>query len=131
MYWHLHSHIKLTWNVFLLKNKKINLSGYYDKITKWVEWWKLPMNEWWLSSWMLLKRLLKRFFKAQWSPVLIPFKNGDYKTILKNLKQQFLSVIKLKPNLCTTYIELCKNFGRRDRETDRNGFCHWTLIPPS
>ena len=32
--------------------------------------------------------------------------------------------------LCTTYIELCKNFGRRDRETDGNGCCHWTLIPP-
>ena len=28
-----------------------------------------------------------------------------------------MSVIKLKPNLCTTYIELCKNFGRRDSET--------------
>ena len=40
------------------------------------------------------------------------------KPILKNLKQQFMSVIKLKPNLCTTYIELCKNFGRRDIETD-------------
>ena len=25
-----------------------------------------------------------------------------------------MSVIKLKPNLCTTYVELCKNFGRRD-----------------
>ena len=29
-----------------------------------------------------------------------------------------MSVIKLKPNLCTTYIKLCKHFGRR--KTDRN-----------
>ena len=43
---------------------------------------------------MLLKRLLKRFFKLQLSPILIPFKNGDNKTFLKNLKQQFMSVIK-------------------------------------
>ena len=32
-----------------------------------------------------------------------------------------MSVIKLKPNLCTTYIELDKIFGRIDRETDRDG----------
>ena len=32
-----------------------------------------------------------------------------------------MSFIKFKPNLRTTYIELCKNFGRRDRETKRNG----------
>ena len=38
---------------------------------------------------------------------------------------------KLKPHLCTTYIELCKNFERRDRDTDRNGRFHETLIPPS
>ena len=30
-----------------------------------------------------------------------------------------MSVMKLKPNLCTTYIELDKNFRRRDRETDK------------
>ena len=30
-----------------------------------------------------------------------------------------MSVIKLKSNLCTTYIELDKNFRRRDRETDK------------
>ena len=66
---------------------------------------------------MLLKMLLKRFFKVQWSPILILFRNGDNKTILKNFKQQFMSVIKLKPNLCTTYIELCKHFGKTDRET--------------
>ena len=131
MYLHLHSHIKLTLNVFLLKNNKINLSGYCDKIAKLVEWQKLPMNSWRLSSRMLLKRLLKRFFKVQWSPIFIPFKNGDNKTILKNLKQQFMSVIQLKPNLYTTYIELCKNFGRRDRHSDGNGCCHWALIPPS
>ena len=41
--------------------------------------------------------------------------DSDNKTILKNLEKQFMSVIKLKPNLCTTYTE------RRDRETDRNG----------
>ena len=36
-----------------------------------------------------------------------------------------MSVInKLKPKLCTTYIELCKYFGRRDGETDRNGCIH-------
>ena len=66
---------------------------------------------------MLLKRLLKWFFKVQWSPVLIPFQNGDNKTILKNLEQQFMSAIKLKPNLCTKYIELCKNFGEIKRLT--------------
>ena len=36
----------------------------------------------------------------------------------KNSEQEFMSVIKLKPNLCTTYIKLCKHFGRR--KTDRN-----------
>ena len=41
--------------------------------------------------------------------------DGDNKTILKNLEKQFMIVIKLKPNLCTTYIE------KRDRKTDRNG----------
>ena len=65
---------------------------------------------------MLLNMLLKRFFKVQPSPILIWFKNGDNKTILKNLKQQFMSAIKLSPNLCTTYIELCKNFGKRDKK---------------
>ena len=72
--------------------------------------------------------LLKFFFKVQPSPILIRFKNGENKTILKNLKQQFMSDIKLRPNLCTTYIELFKNFGRRDKETDRNDCCHRTLI---
>ena len=65
-----------------------------------------------------VKKVVKKFFKVQWTPILISFKNGDNKTILKNLKQRFMSVIKLRPNLCTTYIELCKNFGRRDIETD-------------
>ena len=50
--------------------------------------------------------------------------DGDNKTILKNLEQQFMKVTKLKPNLCTTYIELGKNFERRDRETGRNGSFH-------
>ena len=36
---------------------------------------------------MLLKKVVKKIFKVQWSLILIPFKNGDYKTILKNLKQ--------------------------------------------
>ena len=117
MYLHFQSHIKLTANVFLLKNNETNLSGYCGKTAKWVEWLKLPMSEWRLSSRMLLKGLLKKFFKVQWTPILIPFKNGDNKTILKNLKQQFMSVIKLRPDICTTYIELSKNFGRRDRET--------------
>ena len=76
------------------------------------------MNEWRLSPRMLLKRLSKSFFKVQRTPISIPFENGDKKAILKNLKQQFMSVIKLRPNLCTIYIELCINFGRKDRETD-------------
>ena len=42
-----------------------------------------------------------------------------------------MSVTILKPNLCTTYIELCKNFGWRDRETDGNVCCHWNLMPLS
>ena len=40
----------------------------------------------------------------------MPFKNGDNKTTLKHLEQRFMSVIKLKPNLCTTHIELSKKF---------------------
>ena len=64
---------------------------------------------------MLLKSLLKYFFKSN----DITFKS--HLTLLKNLEQQFMSVNKLKPNLCTTYIELCKNFGKRDRETNING----------
>ena len=67
---------------------------------------------------MLLKRLLKKFFKAQWSPVLIPFKNGDYKTVLKDLKQQFMSVIKLKPNLYHIYWTLQKFWKERQRLTE-------------
>ena len=30
----------------------------------------------------------------------------------------------------TTYIELCKHFGRRDEEADKNGCFHWKLISP-
>ena len=52
------------------------------------------------------------FLKVQWSPVLIPFQNGENKTILKNLEQQPKSVIKQKPNWYTSYAELSKNFGR-------------------
>ena len=68
-----------------------------------------------------VEKVVKMFFKVQWYPVWIPFKDGDNKTILKNLEQQFMKVTKLKHNLCTTYIEFRKNFERRDRETDRNG----------
>ena len=89
-------------------------------------------NEWIvIATKDVVQKVVIKVFKVQWYPVLIPFQNGDYKTILKNLKQQFMSVIKLKPNLCTTYIALCKKFGRRDRETDRKRCCHWILIPPS
>ena len=50
------------------------------------------------------------------------FHNGDNETILKNLEQQFMNAInKLNPKLCTTHIKRCKNFGRRDGETDKNG----------
>ena len=73
------------------------------------------MKEWTLSSKDVVKKLVKGFFKVQWSPVLISFQNGDNKTILENLEKQFMSVVKLKSNLCTTYIE------RRDGETERNG----------
>ena len=37
-----------------------------------------------------------------------------------------MSVIKLKPKLCTTYIELCNYFGR-DGGTERNGCFHRAL----
>ena len=40
--------------------------------------------------------------------------DGDNKTTLKNLEKQFMSLMKLKPKLYTTYIEM------RDRETDWN-----------
>ena len=35
-----------------------------------------------------------------------------------------MSIIKLIPNLCTTYMEFCKNFESRDRETDKNARFH-------
>ena len=54
----------------------------------------------------------------------MPFKDCENKIILKNLEQQFMKTTKLKPNLCTTYIELCQYFERRDRETDRNDCFH-------
>ena len=38
------------------------------------------------------------------SPVLVPLQNGDNKTILKILEQQFMSVIKLKPKSCTNIL---------------------------
>ena len=47
-----------------------------------------------------------------------PTSQCDNKTISKNLEQQFMSLIKLKPKSCTTYIELWKRFGTKDEETD-------------
>ena len=46
-------------------------------------------------------------FKIQRIPMLMAFQGGDKKDILKNLEQQLMSAINLKPNLCTTDIELC------------------------
>ena len=70
------------------------------------------MKEWALSIENVVEKLVKKFFKVKWSPVLIPFQNGDNKTILNNLEKEFRSVIKLKPDLCTRYIE------SRDREKE-------------
>ena len=47
---------------------------------------------------------------------------------LRSYIKNKLTVIKLKPNLYTTYIELYKHFGKRDRETNRNGCFHQKLI---
>ena len=71
-------------------------------------------NEW-METFIkdVVKRVDEKVFKVQWHPILIPFKYGGNKTILKNLKQQFMSVI-------MSYIELCKNFGIRHMETDGN-----------
>ena len=68
-----------------------------------------------------VKKFVKIFFKS--NDILFKF-HLRMEFHLKKLKQQFMKVTKLKPNLCTTYIELCKNFERRDRETDRNGNFH-------
>ena len=69
---------------------------------------------------MLLKRLLKYFFKSN----DITFKS-HLRVVATNPFEKFRTTVyecnKLKPNLCTTYIELCKHFGKRDRETNRNG----------
>ena len=62
MYLHLHSHIKLRWNVFLLKNNKVKPSGYCGKIAEWVEWDKLPVKEWRLSIKDVVKKVVKKFF---------------------------------------------------------------------
>ena len=51
--------------------------------------------------------------------MLMAFQRGDKKDILKNLEQQFMSAINLKPNLCTPDIEFCRTFGKGDREPDR------------
>ena len=78
----------------------------------------ISLKEWTLFIKNVVKKIVKKVFKAQRSPILILFHNSGDKTIFKNLEQQFMSVIKFKPKLCTTYIKLCNNFGRRDRETD-------------
>lgn len=70
---------------------------------------------------MLLIRLLKRSFKDL---CFNPISKWWQETILKNLKHQFMSVIKLKPKLCTKDIELCIKFERRDGERQ-------TIILPS
>ena len=57
-------------------------------------------------------------FKIQRIPMLMAFQGGDKKDILKNLEQELMSAINLKPNLCTTDIELCRTFGKGDREPD-------------
>ena len=48
----------------------------------------------------------------------ILFENSDNKTILKNLKQELMSVIKLNFNYASYIFKLCKDDGRRDGETD-------------
>ena len=68
-------------------------------------------------------------------PTFNPFINGDNWTIFKNVEQQLESshtTLKSKlPHKVTTYIELCKHFGRRDEQVDKSGSFHWTLILPS
>ena len=103
---------------FYLKKNLIKLSEWNDRSSQWKNGNCSPR--------MLLKGLLKRLFKVKWYPILIPFQNDENKIILKNLEQEFMSVVKLKPNLFATYIRLFKNFGRR--ETSRNDYFHWTLM---
>ena len=67
-----------------------------------------------------IKNVAKKVVKAQWTPVLIPFHNGDKNASLKNL----VSVTNLKSVSCTPYIEICKNFGRTNGKTDRQGCFH-------
>ena len=93
MYLHLNSHVKISWNLFLLK--KVQLSGYCNKITEWVEWLKLPMKEWTLYIKDVVKSLLERIFNVQWFSVLIPLHNGDDETILKIKTNSSINVIKL------------------------------------
>ena len=84
-----------------------------------------------------LKEWLLRQNQKGWNNRNSLWKNCPSRILLKRLWKCFLKsndilfkfhlrmvVTKLKPNLCTTYIELCKNFERRDRETDRNGNFH-------
>ena len=74
---------------FYLKNKQNSgwvvtatkpQSGLNDRSSQWKNW-NFPSS-------MLLKSLRKSFFKVQWSLVLIPFQNGDNKSILKILEKQ-------------------------------------------
>ena len=43
--------------------------------------------------------------------------NSENKTILKNLEQQFMSVIKLKPNYIIIF-DFAKDFGRREWQAE-------------
>ena len=83
------------------------------------------MKEWTLSIKDIAKKLVKQLFQSPIISCFNPisewwqqnhFQNGDNKTIFKNLEKELMSVITLKPNLCTTYIELDKHFGRKERE---------------
>ena len=79
------------------------------KFVEWVKWCELPLKEWILSIKNCIKKVVKKVLKkVQWSPILILFWNGVTKTILKNVVQQFVRVIMLKPKLCIIYIELSK-----------------------
>ena len=64
----------------------------------------------------VVNKVVKKDLKG--SPILIPFQKGDNITILKNLEQQSMSVIKLKTKLCTTYMNFPKILEgrRRDRQ---------------
>ena len=97
-------------------------SGWNDRALS--LFFSFSLKQWTLSIKNVVKKVVKKVFQIQQSSVIILLQNGDNKAILKNFEQKFMSVLKLKPKLCTTYIEICKNFGRRDRETDINDCFH-------